>query len=250
MNNYPLVQNSITVLNKIIILYIISNLICPGFCGAKIISASAEESDYFSPYNLVFEGDSLTAGEIYPQYVERMLSLDANRDVSHNVATGGETLYPTMVMDAPHQVDAKILGANYQNIAILWAGTNDIYLDSTLDASILHESIRDWCIGRKEAGFQVILCTITPRSDYGTPRSFEKNRQALNEMIRGHYIEYADGLADIAADPQIGNAGDELDTIYYNDRVHMTPLGYAIVANIVKNSINSLPGSEFKNDLN
>jgi lysophospholipase L1-like esterase len=237
MNYPPPKLNAIRALNGIIILYIAFNLACLGLSEAKIITAFMEDGDSFASYNIVFEGDSLTASGIYPDYVIDMLNLDNDTDIIHNVATSAQTLYPTMVIDAPHQVDLKFLGSNYRNIAVLWAGTNDIYLDSGLDVSTLHESIRDWCNGRKESGFQVIVCTITPRSDYGTSRSFEENRQALNEMVRAHYFEYADGLADIASDHHIGDADDELDNMYYYDKVHMTPSGYAIVANIVKDSI-------------
>ncbi len=243
MNNPAPKLKAIKAPNAIIILFIVFNLICLGLSCAKIITAYAGDNDSNKSYNIVFEGDSLTAGDIYPNYVISMLNPDIDENFIHNVATSGQTLYPTMISDASRQVDAKFLGPDYRNIAVLWAGTNDIFLNSELDASILHGSIRNWCNGRKAAGFQVIVCTITPRSDYGSPRSFEENRQALNELIRTHYFEYADGLADIAADPHIGDAGDELDTTYYYDNVHMTALGYAIVANIVKDSIIRLTGS-------
>ncbi len=232
----------ISALNNILILFFIYNLAILGLSEAKIVLPSANDGDSYKPYNIVFEGDSLTAGETYPNYVRAMLNIEEERDVIHNVATSGQAVYPTMIMDAIHQVDPKFLGPNYRNIAVLWAGTNDIFLDSKIDVSALHESIMDWCNGRRAAGFQVIVCTITPRSDSGTPRSFEENRQAINEMIRMHYFEYADELADIAANPQIGDADDELDTIYYYDNVHMTKLGYAIVANIVRDSIIELNG--------
>lgn len=237
MGNSPSGLNVAKALTEIIILYLISNLAILGLSEAKIISPSAYDNGSYKPYNIVFEGDSLTAGETYPNYVISMLNFKVNSDVIHNVATSGQALYPTMILDASHQVDPKFHGPDYLNIAVLWAGTNDIFLDSKIDIPTLHESIRDWCNGRKAAGFQVIVCTITPRSDNGTPRTFEENRQAINEMIRMHYFEYADGLADIAANPQIGDAGDELDTMYYYDNVHMTKLGYAIAANIVKDSI-------------
>lgn len=243
MNNPISKFNTIWALNGTIILIIAFNMICTGFSTAKIVAAPIEDSDQSKFYNIVFEGDSLTAEEIYPPYAAAMLDLDADKDAIHNVATPGETLSPTMILDAPRQVDAKFLSYDCRNIAVLWAGTNDIYLDPGLDASNLHESIRNWCSGRRAAGFQVIVCTITPRSEFGTPRSFEENRQALNEMIRMHYFEYADGLADIAKDPRIGDAGDELDTAYYYDRVHMTKSGYSIVASIVKDSIIGLADS-------
>jgi hypothetical protein len=241
MNGSPLKLNSLNVLSKMAIL-IIAFLIFFGFSDAKVITTSIEDNDRIESYNIVFEGDSLTAGKIYPNYVMDMLNLGNDKNVIHNVATSGQTLYPTMIMDASHQVDTKFLGSDYRNIAVLWAGTNDIFLDPRIDVSALHESIRDWCNGRKAKGFQVIVCTITPRLDNGTPGCFEENRQAINEMIRMHYLEYADGLADFAANPYIGDAGDELDTMYYCDKVHLTPMGNAIVANIVKDSIIGIMG--------
>jgi lysophospholipase L1-like esterase len=249
MNDFLLRLNSLNVLSKIAIL-IIAFLMFLGLSDAKIFTASVEESDRIESYNIVFEGDSLTAGKIYPNYVMDILNLDNDKNVIHNIATSGQTLYPTMIMDASNQVDTKFLGSNYRNIAVLWAGTNDIFLDTEIDVPTLHESIRDWCNGRKAKGFQVIVCTITPRSDNGTPRSFEENRQAINEMIRMHYLEYADGLADLAANPFIGDADDELDTMYYYDKVHLTPMGNAIVANIVKDSIIGLTSFSPRNSFN
>lgn len=251
MSNYSQLSSR-WISNKMILLFIIFNLAVLGLSEAKIISASSEDSDSYKPYNIVFEGDSLTADRAYPNHIISMLNPDADigvihedimrgdairEDAIHNVAASGQALYPTMIEDASHQVDTKLLGNNYRNIAVLWAGTNDIFFDPSIDVSALHESIKDWCYGRKAAGFQVIVCTITPRSDQGTPGNFEEDRQAINDMIRSHYFEYADGLADIAANPNIGDADDELDTMYYYDKVHMTELGYAIVANIVKDSI-------------
>ncbi len=242
MSNLLSKSNLLWALNEIVIVYFILNLSISGLSEAKIILPQADDSGFYKPYNIVFEGESLTAGDTYPNYVMNMLNFEVDRDVIHNAATSGQALYPTMIRDASHQVDPKSRGPDYRNIAVLWAGTNDIFLDPKIDVSALHESIRDWCNGRKVAGFQVIVCTITPRSDSGTPGTFEENRQAINEIIREHYFEYADGLADIAANPQIGDTGDELDTRYYNDRVHMTKLGYAIAASIVKDSIIKLTG--------
>lgn len=159
---------------------------------------------------------------------------------AHNVATGGQTLYPTMINDAPSQVDANLFDTRYRNVVVLWAGTNDLYYDEELTASSLHGYIRDWCEGRKAAGFQVFVCTITPRPDPQDRRNFGERRQTLNALIQAHYSEYADGIADITADPRLGDAGDELDTRYYTDKIHMTPEGYGIVACIVKAAITGM----------
>jgi lysophospholipase L1-like esterase len=64
-------------------------------------------------------------------------------------------------------------------------------------------------------------------------------RDKIKCIIRAHYNGYADGIADIAADPRLGDADDDLNTRYYTDRIHMTPEGYAIVACIIKDAISS-----------
>lgn len=99
-----------------------------------------------------------------------------------------------MINDASSQVDTNLFATRYRNIAVLWAGTNDMYYDEKLTAETLHGYIRDWCEGRKAAGLQVVVCTITPRPD---PRIAE---------IVSTRME-----ADIAADPRLGDADDELN---------------------------------------
>jgi len=232
MNKLTLKATILGALNGLIVLSIAFSL-CLGFSSAKATSAISA-----APYNIVFEGDSLTAGDTYSNDVVSMFNLCAGTgNIAHNVATGAQTLYPTMINDSSSQVDANLFSARYRNIAVLWAGTNDLYYDEKLTAASLHEYIRDWCEGRKAAGFQVVVCTITPRPDPQSRRNFEERRQTLNALIREHYSEYADGIADIAADPRLGDAGDELNTRYYTDKIHMTPEGYRIVACIIKDAI-------------
>lgn len=222
------------VLNGLIILSIAFN---SGFPSSQSALA-VEDRNLAIPYNIVFEGDSLTADGTYSNKVMRMIDLYVRTgNIAHNVATAAQTLYPTIIYDAPNQVDSNHISTGHKNIAVLWAGTNDLYYNKKLTASGLHELIQDWCSGRKAAGFKVIVCTITPRSDLFIPGNFEERRQILNALIREHYSEYADGIADIAADPRLGDAGDELESMYYTDKVHMTPTGYAIVAGIVRDAI-------------
>ncbi len=235
MNKMNFKATIVNMLNIMILLIIAFNLGFPGAKGALIIP---EYSSSDEPYNIVFEGDSLTADDTYSYKVMHMIDLyNSTGNVAHNVATGAQTLYPTMINDAPSQVDSKLVSNGYKNIAVLWAGTNDLYYDEKLTASSLHEYIRDWCSSRKVAGFQVIICTITPRSDPYIRENFECRRRILNSLIREHYSEYADGIADIAADPRLGDVGDELDNSYYTDRVHMTVTGYSIVACIIRDAI-------------
>lgn len=211
-----------------------------GWGTVNLACAFAKSIGGYENYIIVYEGDSLTYVDIYPNAVETLLDIRTG-STTFNVAASGERLSPTMIDDAAAQVDVHYSASAFRNIAILWAGTNDFGLYENLSAADLHVYIQTWCAARKAVGFQVVVCTLTPRSIIGTPENFESRRIQLNALIRANYATYADGLADLAADSRIGNAGDEQDTTYYLDLLHMTAAGYAIVAEIVANAIIALP---------
>ena len=190
---------------------------------------------------VAFAGDSLTHGldglqdpvhDCYPYQTLRLLG-----DGWHGTNSGYTgTQVSAMTTDAPTNLDPYYDATNYtKNVCVLWGGTNDLYFGATAATTI--SRIQAFCTARKSAGWKVVLCTLTPRSGGSTPGSFEADRQTVNTAIRAMTPTYADAIADIAADSRIGDAGDETNATYYYDLVHMTPVGYAIVAGIVKAAI-------------
>ena len=82
------------------------------------------------------------------------------------------------------------------------------------------------------------MLTVLPRSD---PSTFEAARAAYNQLVRDAWPQFADGLADIAADPRIGDALDNLDRQYYKaDAIHPNDAGSAVMAAVTAPVINSL----------
>jgi hypothetical protein len=61
-----------------------------------------------------------------------------------------------------------------------------------------------------------------------------------NDMLRAQWPTFADGLADVAADPRIGADGANLDPKYFVDLVHPTSAGYAIMAAAVAPALEGL----------
>ena len=57
-----------------------------------------------------------------------------------------------------------------------------------------------------------MVLTVLPCSE---PVTFEATRLAFDALLRDSWPEFADGLADIAADPRIGDTGDNLDRQFY-----------------------------------
>lgn len=119
-----------------------------------------------------------------------------------------------------------------KKVAILWEASNHIYFGATASEAIT--SYVAWCNAVRASGFKVVCVTVLPRSAGTPPADFETSRQTFNAYLRANWAAFSDGLADIAADPRIGDAGDELNTTYYPDRAHLNATGYGIVADIMQ----------------
>jgi hypothetical protein len=109
--------------------------------------------------------------------------------------------------------------------------------DPAFDAEAAFRHLASYCRDRRLAGYQVVVLTVLPREGL---EEFERARIVLNEKLRAGWSDFADGLADVAAESTVGRAGAEFDTRYYRDTVHLTPAGYAVVAARVASAVRAL----------
>lgn len=203
---------------------------------------------YLSSAIIVFEGDSLTYGAFstdpYPNQMQDDLIYSPDLTI-HNVATSGDDA-DIMLSDAQAQVDAYYNAAKAYNIAILWAGTNDIGTHER-SAETIHANLSAWCSGRKAVGFRVLICTLTANSHTYSGYSPAQYAQIqttigeLNTLIQENYTDYADGLVDLAADPILGDyTRSQTDQVYWTDGLHLTAAGDTLVAQLVRDGIADL----------
>jgi hypothetical protein len=88
---------------------------------------------------------------------------------------------------------------------------------------------------RRAAEFTIIAFTVLPRRDKTT---YENKRVAMNDWIQTNQANYYDGLADVAAAPELQYP---TNLIYFNkDQVHLTDAGYGIVTNLVSQEVSKL----------
>jgi lysophospholipase L1-like esterase len=143
-----------------------------------------------------------------------------------------------MTADAATTVDAHFSAAADANVCLVMGGAPELVAGS--DPSIVYDRLAAYCAARRAAGFKVVLVTLLPRSTPG----FEAGRQAYDAILRLKWPEIADGIADVAADPRIGDAGDNLDTTYYaSDAVHPNDQGYRVMAEVTAPVLAALGGS-------
>lgn len=176
-----------------------------------------------------YAGDSLTAYDGIPHWPE-MVAVSLPGPEHRNIAIGGYSL-TQLAQNATTMVDS-LLADQSKKVHAVWIGTNDLAAPLGTGAEI-YALMADYCTARRAAGWDALIVgTILPRSNAGLPAGFEARRQEFNTLLRADY-SFADALMDVAADTRIGDAGDELDTTYYNiDRVHLVEAGSAVVAGI------------------
>lgn len=191
---------------------------------------------------IIFDGDSLTdgvgstSGETYPkQTIDLLGGTTAFR--YYNQGVSGQTTQQ-MIDDGVSQIDPLYSSFKRDNIVVLWGGTNDLYFGAS--AATTYSRIVEYATARRAAGYKVIVTTILPRSGGDIPGTFEADRQTVNTNIRNNWATFADAVADVAANTDIGEAGDDLNLTYYPDGVHLNNTGYAIVADLVRDQIVTL----------
>lgn len=141
--------------------------------------------------------------------------------------------FPNLTVDAVNRVD-PILSQTGSKYLIIFAGTNDIFLNGTSGANTwtLAET---YINARISAGWtiaNVCVGTMLPRQN-----AHESDRTAYNNAIRSNAAGMGYKVCDFAANTTIGEAGDENNPTYYLDTIHPNDAGHAILAQIVKDTL-------------
>lgn len=193
---------------------------------------------------LVTEGDSLTFGfqasTPNNDYPSQLLALYTKGEIGlfANVGTNSDTI-ANIIGEAATQVDPK-LRTDRVNVLAIWAGTNDFALNGVAEATVF-ANLKSYCQARRALGWKVIVLTMLPRPNTGADPTIEVHRTAYNSDIRSNWTGFADALADVGADSNIGAASANTNLTYYNsDQIHLNDTGYGVVASIVKAQLDTL----------
>jgi lysophospholipase L1-like esterase len=192
------------------------------------------------PYtkNVIIDGNSLAAQYRYATNgIEAGLiqaGLTAG-DIFNNAFSGRTT--NGAIQNAFTNVDAFYDSQCSKNLLIFWEGTNDLHLLG-LSAAQAYANIKTYCVGRRKAGFQVLVATILPRT--GESANQETRRIDLNTMLRtaiANNETWLNGIIDVGADATLGNIATCADTSIYYDGTHLTVAGHALLAPIFRDAV-------------
>jgi lysophospholipase L1-like esterase len=180
----------------------------------------------------VADGDSLTQGigsrylQSYPWYMERLLP---QAPIIYNASWAAKTVGGADgLMHRYEEFTSKLFDSRARrNVISLFGGTND--LQGGADDKALFGLIQKYAVAARKTGFKVVVSTIIPRGTFN-PR-MEGYRKSVNEMLRTHWKEFADSLTDFAANPAFSDPATLTNgNLYAEDGVHLTDLGYQILA--------------------
>lgn len=137
--------------------------------------------------------------------------------------------YGTLTQDAVTRID-PFLAQSGTKYLIIFAGTNDIFLNSISGANTW-TLLLAYINARISAGWaanRICVVTMLPRQG-----SHESDRTAYNGAIRSNQGSMGYLIADAAANSTLGDAGDKNNATYYADTIHLTDSGQAVLAGII-----------------
>lgn len=188
---------------------------------------------------VVLDGDSRTDGwncEYRYPYID-LLSLEES-SLIYKVSFGGLSS-EDLIIRGPVEVDTKFSNVARINIVVVWVGVNDIAInDKSADFTFM--KLVTYCIERRNKGWKVIVCTEVSMKGKGSNGECDLTRGIYNHLINTRWQEFADGVADLSGNPEIGAVGAYHDTTHFCDGIHLTNSGTTIVAGIVNQAIDAL----------
>ena len=197
--------------------------------GQNFQIAQQQQDTYVADGDSITQGLGSLYGQGYPWYMERLLPKSL---VVYNAGWAAKTLagadglverYGSFTSQL-HNPHARM------NIISLVAGTNDI--QNRTPGQEVYRLIEQYAAAAHRTGFKVIVGTILPRATFDARMEYE--RIQANMLLRSNWRNFANGLADFAADPTLGavNATSN-NSVYTSDGVHPTNLGYQFMASVL-----------------
>jgi hypothetical protein len=119
------------------------------------------------------------------------------------------------------------------NVAVVWGGYNDKVVDAS-SAEDTFSYLSAFCRRLRGLGWRVVVLTMTSATGTGV----DTFKNTLNGYIRTRWNGFADMIADVAANANIGADGAYSSSTYFQaDGVHLKDAGLTIVAGIVQSAL-------------
>lgn len=195
---------------------------------ARGVNIAPPQPTTSTPNVLAAVGDSLTSGAGGTSYVPSLTPTDTF--TTYNLGVHAKTAQQ-LAFSAP-SIQTLYLPQAKRNVVLLWAGTNDVCAFGRTSEQTITD-LRAISDRLRAQGWKVVLATMISRS------GCDAVKNTLNGLIRAQWKQFADDLADVASNANIGADGAFANGTYFTDGIHLTAAGASIVAGFFNTSLNT-----------
>jgi len=181
-------------------------------------------------------GDSITYGTTASTNWCQNLTL--TRQPSYQINNWGvpSALLQNETGSEPNRVGQQCLSAQGPSVAIVFSGTNDFLSGSTTAQQVISNYMGE-VQTLKKSGCQVFVATMLSR-DYGGVNYDAKKNSFDEQLLSQAKAMGADGVVDLAADPNLGADGAYASSTWFTDQTHPTNAGQVRLGQIASNALN------------
>jgi hypothetical protein len=182
-----------------------------------------------SPMYVLWDGNSMSTDGVLPGMVAQALGIPY--EAVFNFAWGSKTT-ERMIAYAPQDVDPLVsaFSGGKPVVSVCMEITNDL-------SNLSYQRVKTYGLARQALGMKHVTATCLP-SQYRN----ETTRLAINDSVRTNYRLFADALADIGYDPNMGQTGQG-STDYYYDGIHPSLKGDTTLTPYFTNAITAVTAS-------
>lgn len=178
--------------------------------------------------NLVFDGDSISAGwgSTGGQGLQAQVAagMGGNLEV-HNVAVGGRPVFKCLEL-YPQLVAPLYNSATTRNVIVFHAGDNDI--NARRDAKQTYAALTAYVAAAHRQGWKVVVSTELRRPDF--PPAKEQELEDYNKLLIQNAAG-ADAVVDLDRDTTLSDFAYRADPSFFSkDRIHPSNGGYGRIA--------------------
>jgi hypothetical protein len=172
--------------------------------------------------DLILDGNSLVENMANSGNAIAYATLGGINRAKQNFGVGGQTTL-NMLTDAVSQIDSQYVA---NKVLIVWEIRN--HLVSGVDLPTALSTLSQYCLGRRSAGYRVLVigCIPTTRTPPDLSPSFNLLLSEANRLIRRDWRNYCDGFVDVEA---IAGLQNPADTSTYSDGIHLNAAGYSLL---------------------
>jgi lysophospholipase L1-like esterase len=188
--------------------------------------------------NLVFDGDSISAGAgATPGHGldSQVVAALGGDFLRHNVAVGGRPVFKCLAL-YDQTVSPLFQPSSRQNVIVFHAGDNDMSAGRT--ATQTYAAFTDYTARAHKQGWKIVVSTELRRPNFSPP--MEQQLELYNQLLVGNAAG-ADAVVNLDTNPAFIDLTKRSDpAIFTHDHVHPSDGGYKIMAAMLAPAIKTV----------